>query len=322
MQQSGTIKLLLDPIITLVSESPDSSVTWSGDTAIIEIDALIASYDWQSQGYTLGLMVDSSAIVDSLVCFEMWICPVIGDSDPANNYIQACFPVVNSYDPNNKQLMSPESIGEYGAIEMNETMTYRLRFQNTGTAEAFNVHIMDTIDANLDMSTFQVLASSHHMNVYFPNERVVKFDFPNINLPDSTSNEPGSHGYVVYRIDQNESLMPGTVIENTGHIYFDINPPVVTNTTVNIIDLFVNIDPITEDGSVQFYPNPASQSITVVAIESGMTLTIQDMSGRSVLTQPLRSGQNQIDISSLDHGVYLLSTGATRTMAKSKLIKM
>lgn len=318
--QSGTVKILLDPITTLVSQVPDSSVTWNGDTAIMDIESLIASYNWTTQGYILGLMVDSTAILDSLVCYEMWICPEIGDSDPSNNYIQACFPVVNSYDPNDKQV-TPAGIGANGAILMNETMTYRLRFQNTGTAEAFNVHIMDTIDTDLDMTTFQVLAASHHMDVYFPDERIVKFDFPNINLPDSTSNEPASHGFVLYRIAQNPDLQPGTVIENTGHIYFDINPPVVTNTTVNTIDLFVDVQSNIDTDEIQFYPNPASQTITVITQEGVTTLSILEMSGREVLTQSLTSGRSEIDISRLSPGPYLLRSNGNGNVVISKLIK-
>ena len=30
-------------------------------------------------------------------------------------------------------------------------------------------------------------------------------------------------------------LPEGTIIENTAHIYFDFNPPIITNTTKNIL---------------------------------------------------------------------------------------
>lgn len=320
LPQDGMIKLLLDPLVTFVYDWPQNAVSWSGDTAIIDFGVL-SSYNWQSQWFSLGLMVDSTAIVDSLVCFEMWICPENGDFDPANNYINQCFPIVNSWDPNDKQV-TPVGIGEFGAIGQNELMTYTIRFQNTGTAEAFNIHIVDTIDTDLDMSTFEVISASHNMDVYFPAENVVKFNFPNINLPDSTTNEPESHGAVMFNIRQKDNLPQGTVIENTGHIYFDINPAVVTNTTINTIDLTVSIAPIAELETVQFYPNPATQSITVVTEENGSALSIFDMAGRRVHTQMMTTGNNSIDISQLNNGSYVIRVDANGKVAMSKLMKM
>ena len=321
LPQSGQVKILIDPITTFVNDWPLGSVTQSGDTLIIDFSAL-SSYNWQSQYYSLSLMVDSTAIVDSLVCFEMWVCPEAGDFDPTNNYVYECFPVVNSWDPNDKQV-SPAGVGPTGAIQNNQTMTYTVRFQNTGTAEAFNVHIMDTLDANLDMSTFQVVSASHDMNVYFPDDRVVKFDFPDINLPDSTTNEPESHGQVVYRIAQDADLAQGTVIENTAHIYFDINPAVVTNTTVNTIDLTVGITPLGGDlETVNFYPNPATNSITVSSTESNSALSIFDMSGRRVHAQMLQAGNTEIDITQFENGTYILRVDNGTKMSVNRLVKM
>lgn len=320
LPQDGTIKLLLDPLVTFVYDWPQNALSWSGDTAIIDFAAL-SSYNWQSEWFSLGLMVDSTAIIDSLVCFEMWVCPENGDGDITNNYVNQCFPIVNSWDPNDKQVL-PVGIGEFGAIGQNEWMTYTVRFQNTGTAEAFNVNIMDTIDANLDMSTFSVISASHDMDVYFPGENVVKFDFPNINLPDSTTNEPESHGAVMFTIRQNQDLPHGTVLNNTGHIYFDINPAVVTNTTINTIDLTVSIGPIKEVETVQFYPNPAAQSITIVTEEVGSALSVFDMSGRRVLARMLTNGNNSVDISQLNNGSYVLRVDANGKVAMSKLMKM
>ncbi|MFT5279906.1 MAG: putative repeat protein (TIGR01451 family) [Bacteroidia bacterium] len=321
LPQDGQVKILLDPLTTFVSDWPQNSVTMSGDTLIVDFDPL-SSYNWQNQYFSFGLMVDSTAILDSLVCFEMWVCPEDGDFDPTNNYIQECFTVVNSYDPNDKQV-TPAGIGPMGAIGQNETMTYTVRFQNTGTAEAFNVHIMDTIDTDLDMSTFQVVSASHNMDVYFPNERIVKFNFPNINLPDSTTNEAESHGEVVYRISQKPNLTQGTVMENTAHIYFDINPAVVTNTTVNTIDLAVGITPIGGNlNTVNFYPNPATNSITINSTDTNSALSIFDMSGRAVHNQILQAGNTDINISQFENGTYIIRVDNGTKLSLNRLVKM
>lgn len=146
-----------------------------------------------------------------------------------------------SYDPNDKQVF-PNGYGETHFI-LNETeLEYLIRFQNTGNASATNVLVTDTIDENLNLETFQLNANSHSvMTTIKPDERVIEFFFENIMLPDSTSNEPESHGLVSYLITPDVNLEPGTELNNTGNIFFDNNPPIITNTTWSTIfhcDLF------------------------------------------------------------------------------------
>ena len=54
-------------------------------------------------------------------------------------------------------------------------------------------------------------------------------------LPDSNVNEPASHGFIKFRIQQKASNPTGARIENTAAIYFDYNAPVLTNTTWHTI---------------------------------------------------------------------------------------
>ena len=93
---------------------------------------------------------------------------------------------------------------------------------------------MDTLDANLDVSSFELLAYSVQPVVQIIGN-VARFNFPNINLPDSNSNEPGSHGFVQFRIKLKNGLQLHTAISNTSYIYFDFNSPVQTNTVVDTL---------------------------------------------------------------------------------------
>src|SRR5438093_2053651 len=45
--------------------------------------------------------------------------------------------------------------------------------------------------------------------------------FPNINLTDSGSNEPASHGFIQYKIKLQTGVPAGTQIQNTAYIYFE-----------------------------------------------------------------------------------------------------
>ena len=67
------------------------------------------------------------------------------------------------------------------------------------------------------------------------NDRYLSFSFNNIFLPDSSSNFEGSQAYVSFLIRAIDGLEEFTNIENTAGIYFDFNPPIVTNTVNNVM---------------------------------------------------------------------------------------
>lgn len=150
-----------------------------------------------------------------------------------------------AYDPNDKlaQPIYPESYALIG-----EELIYRIRFQNTGNAVAYDVVIEDELDTELDLSTFKVVASSHKdvLNTFLKNNKAT-FEFKNIYMPDSTANFDESQGYVMYSIKANESILENYPIENTAEIYFDFNPAIITNTTQNIMVSSFDAD---NDGSM------------------------------------------------------------------------
>ncbi|NOQ75096.1 MAG: T9SS type A sorting domain-containing protein [Crocinitomix sp.] len=140
-----------------------------------------------------------------------------------------------AYDPNDK-IANPEGVDSLGFIPPSvEQIEYTIRFQNTGTDTAFFVKITDHLDDNIDWESFEMLASSHEMDLtIFPTGEVV-FEFENIELPDSTTNFAGSQGFVKYIVQLNEGIPLGTSIYNTANIYFDSNPAVITNTEINTL---------------------------------------------------------------------------------------
>ncbi len=151
-----------------------------------------------------------------------------------------------SYDPNDK-LVNPSNPEGYALL--GEDLIYTVRFQNTGNAEAYDVVIRDTLNDNLDASTFTVLSSSHEsvLTTTLSEDKFIAFTFEDIFLPDSTSDFEGSQGYVTYKIRAIEGLNSFSNITNTASIYFDFNPAVVTNTTDNIMVETFDAD---DDGSL------------------------------------------------------------------------
>ena len=108
---------------------------------------------------------------------------------------------------------------------------------------AVNIKIEDTISDNIDLHSFQFINSSH-LSSYFidANTRLITFYFNNINLPDSSSDEAGSHGLVKFIINALDNLDPRTEITNSASIYFDFNTPIYTNTALNKIECYNNPD--------------------------------------------------------------------------------
>ncbi len=167
---------------------------------------------------------------------------------------------------------------------------------------------MDTLDANVEASSFQRLAYSHDNITSISNTGIVKFNFPNIQLPDSNSNEPASHGYVQYKVKLKEGLPVGTAIANTAYIYFDFNAPVVTNTTVNTITLSNSIHNVAALPAIQLYPNPAKDAVNVVADKSfiGGKLQLIDLNSRLLNEQFISSTNNTVPLKDFPTGLYLV----------------
>lgn len=249
----------------------------------------------------------------------------------ANPFVSIhCMPSTNSYDPNDK-LVFPAGIGDQHQIEANTDLEYMIRFQNTGTAPAIKVVILDTLSESLDISTIQTGAASHDYTFERLDEgKVFRFTFDQIMLPDSNANEPASHGFVKYRLQQKPNLPIGTRIENRAGIYFDFNDPIITNTAFVTIgeDIFEVIVTKTEDAysatSLQVYPNPAAPeaiiSIGQLPVQEGQ-VQLYNLSNQLLRQQNYQGSKTKMALHNLPRGFYLLKIWADgQLVGTSKLI--
>lgn len=148
-----------------------------------------------------------------------------------------------SYDPNDKA-SSTIGVSKDSFLLQTDTsaLKYLIRFQNVGNDTAYNVEIVDQLSEHLDVSTFKYLGSSHEPNISITDGMELKFDFQNIMLPDSGTNQLGSNGFVNFSIKPKANLIHRTNITNKAAIYFDFNDPVITNTTSDVIVHNIPID--------------------------------------------------------------------------------
>ncbi|MEZ4885418.1 MAG: leucine-rich repeat domain-containing protein [Chitinophagales bacterium] len=148
-----------------------------------------------------------------------------------------CQEIIGSFDPNDKSV-HPTGIAAQNYIEEGTELTYKIRFQNTGNDTAFRVTIIDTLQSEfLDLRSFKILSASHSYDARITDQNVLIVEFNNILLPDSTTNELESHGFVQYRITPFQDAPKKSIITNLGDIYFDYNQPITTNTVFNTIGI-------------------------------------------------------------------------------------
>ena len=233
----------------------------------------------------------------------------LDDSNPVVDIY--CGTVTGSYDPNDKTGF-PTGLSDQHYIQPNQQLQYVIRFQNTGNDTAFTVVIRDTLDTDLNIFTVTPGVSSHPYSFQMHGPRVLEWTFNNINLPDSTTDSAGSNGFVTFHVEQIPNLAPGTEIFNEASIYFDLNSPIITNTTVHrIYEGFVdvlNLQEINESiRQVLIYPNPTSGSITVNSKEAiYQEFIIYDEMGRIMMSGTLTGTETVVSLAGLSKGLYML----------------
>jgi uncharacterized repeat protein (TIGR01451 family) len=136
-----------------------------------------------------------------------------------------------SYDPNDMQV-DPPGCGPQGDIPAGQPLTYLVKFQNTGNGPASLVVVSNALDATLDVSTLQVLGSSHPNVLQVQGNQLV-WTFPSINLPPQSVDDLGSQGYIKYQVSPLASDPIGAMITNNAAIFFDLNSPIFTVITTN-----------------------------------------------------------------------------------------
>ena len=222
---------------------------------------------------------------------------------------EACGITSGSFDPNDKTGY-PLGIGNNHNITSGQQIDYCIRFQNTGNDTAFTVVILDTIDQKMNIGTIQNLCTSHESTFEILNGRVAKWTFSNIQLPDSTTNEELSHGWIKFRINQINNLLDGEQIKNKSYIYFDFNDPIITNQVFHTINN--NFD-IQQNGLNELFnfisiaPNPTSNIITIQGKESmNQNFKIFDQMGREVYKGKLNGITTDVYLTNLSKGIYTL----------------
>lgn len=192
----ATIIFYPDTNLTFVSANPlPTSVTL--DSVVWNIPA-INPFDVGNILVTVN--VDASTPIGIWINSQAGVEPISGDANPLDNIASWRVEATGSYDPNDI-LVSREAVYNY-ELSSPPFLEYIVRFQNTGTDTAFTVKIKNPLPVNSQLNTIEFINSSHPVQLNYNNdEQVLWFEFNNILLPDSNTNELLSHGFVRYRIN-------------------------------------------------------------------------------------------------------------------------
>lgn len=266
--QSGEVTLTIDDRLVLESSSP-SLTSFSGGVALWEFSGL---FPLEQRNYTVLLNTPVDMPLGEVIGFLAIASPVFDDETIVDNVYLLNMEVVGSYDPNFKEV-TPGGLTP-SMLQDSTAMAYTVHFQNVGNYPASFVEIIDTISTNLDLATFRILSASHPFTWELLPGRVLRVFYEDINLPDSTSNEAASHGFVKYSIRPLRSLSLGDRIDNTAYIYFDFNAPVITNTTTTKVALTLgDSGPKSPALPLAIAPNPTSGFVEISLPKLGAAIT-------------------------------------------------
>jgi len=303
--EEGEIRFNYDPLMSFVSssltpnqhDSTEGTLVWTYSNfkpyESIDIELLMGMPNETFTGEMLEneiVVLHNNDNVDEVLTNYMY------------NTVVRC-----SYDPNDKQI-NPLGIDEAAYLLKEETVTYTLRFQNTGNDYARNIRLVDTIPDAFDMRSLEVLNASHPVNTEIEGN-VVSFYFDDIYLIDSLTNPEASQGFVSFNLDLFDDTPDFTIIENTAHIFFDFNPPIITNTVVNTVveDLPTSTADAKEKLLFEIYPNPSRGIFNVITEKKGQ-VKIYNATKQKVksISTNQHEGSLTVDLTGFNAGIYYI----------------
>ncbi|NNT70732.1 T9SS type A sorting domain-containing protein [Flavobacterium sp. IMCC34852] len=302
---SGTVTFNHDPLVSIVGN------TQSGTTPITNgfTHNFTNLLPFESRQIMVTMQVPTLPTVNigGLLTNTASIIPLTGDVVPANNSATNTQIIIGAYDPNDKMEAHGEQI-LHSTFTANDYLTYTIRFENTGTASAINVRVNDVLNSQLDSSSIRMVSASHPYIM----DRIgnnINWLFDNIMLPPSVANTNIGKGYITFQIKPMSGYAVGDIIPNTASIYFDFNPPIITNTFNTEFVQQLGVGEF-ENADFVFFPNPVSDIVTIQVKNEGTiaNIAVYDVSGKMIMAQkPTHALSIQtLDLSSVSKGMYLL----------------
>ena len=316
---SGDVTLQFDDASqTFVSSNPTTSASTSNSLTFNYTN--LQPFEIRTIDIVMNTFPPTTVNDGDILNFTATINPISGDNNVDDNTFVLEQTVVNSYDPNDKQVLQGTEIT---LAQAGEYLDYMIRFQNTGSASAINVVITDVLSNKLDWTSIRPISSSHEFTTRIINGDFVEFTFENINLPAQVNDDAGSNGFVAFKIKPKADVVVGDFILGKANIYFDYNAPIITNTVSTEIVTQLSVEENKIEASIKIYPNPVNDYLNVKSKKPIKQIAIYDLQGRQIKTMALTGNltTTKADLSSLSKGVYFVSIKTETGIQISKIIK-
>ncbi|MGH2664587.1 DUF7619 domain-containing protein [Flavobacterium sp.] len=313
MMTSGTVTFNKDSAVAITNVSPAATTTTAtgftydftnlapGESRVIEVAMQVPTIPAVALG---GILTNTVSVT----------MPA-GDINIVNNNNNLSQVIVGSYDPNDITERHGGKI-VHSAFTANDYLAYTIQFENTGTFYAENVRVNDVLDAKLDETSIRMVNTSHNYTL----NRVgndLNWNFNGIDL------QPAEKGYITFEVKPKAGFAIGDIIPNAASIFFDFNPPIVTNifNTEFVASLSV---PQFENNPFLVYPNPTNGLVTI-SLKNNTdkidAVVVNDMLGKTVYAKTIDNPIAEVDLSRLSAGIYFVKINVDQQEKVMKIVK-
>ena len=273
--------------------------------------------------YIISFKPNSGTIKDTIT-FWGGVGPISTDVSPENNISVDTF-VNKSYSEQSliiQKSVSPKGEGAEGLIPIDtKELIYKINFYNNTSQILPNLIIYDTIDENLDISTFRLLGyntyvfdgSNVQTSIIQPNILVFKFK-------DTYFNQ-NAEGFITYAIKP-KPVTGNTIFTNSATAFYNDSLVARSNTTMNTIYLPTALyQPQKLEYSL--FPNPfIEQAMIRFNNLHNKTFHLQIFATNGLLLKSFQTigGEIIIDRSQLPSGIYLFQLTNGEETASGKFV--
>jgi hypothetical protein len=213
-------------------------------------------------------------------------------------------------------------------INQNEDIEYTIHFKNLKSETVKNLYIENIIDESLNVESLTMGPSSHDYIMSILDNRKLRIEFRNIQLPSSESNEFEASGFIKFRISQNIDLPIGTLIKSTSVLFFDLESGIVSNEVDHqvgeeFIEIVLNNKEVLLDDELMVAPNPSSGSMKIELPSSYINLSyvLFDTKGQVINAANVPMNVFYLQRDFIPQGMYFLEIrSGTRKLGTKKIV--
>lgn len=197
-----------------------------------------------------------------------------------------------------------------------------------------SVEVSGTVNENFNQTIIKSVSNLNILNSgnTVPGPRVISTDSVNteeyegvfVRVEQATCTN-ASVGFGQWRVNDgsgvnliDDVMYQYTPVQNSvynvqGVVYYTFSEYKILPRAAVDVEIFVGIE---ENAMVtDFYPNPASSIVNFTAVENG-TIDVLDVTGKIVSTQAVYAGQNELNVSAFQSGIYLVRFAGTASVVR------